>query len=180
MDHTIIDNFNDTVEDQDTVYFLGDFTYGQNKERIEERLKELGYKDGFMSLKGRWTFIQGNHDNVKYFGESFRQLIRKGGSDYPITRQHGTIILPDIKEIKVDMGGENKQKIILCHYPLMTWEGMAQGAWHCFGHQHNGGPKHPATFAVNVCIELWDYKPVSISQIKECMTKRYMEKGMIL
>ena len=49
MNFKIIENWNDLVTDEDIVYFLGDFCFGQYK-CFEER------------LNGKIIFIKGNHD----------------------------------------------------------------------------------------------------------------------
>ena len=51
-DQRIIDNFNDLVEDEDIVYFLGDFCL-HNKTHAESYMKQLN---------GNLFFIRGNHD----------------------------------------------------------------------------------------------------------------------
>lgn len=56
MNETLIDNWNNTVGNKDTVYHLGDFCFGRGNVAIADRLK--GYK----------VLILGNHDVYKYDG----------------------------------------------------------------------------------------------------------------
>ena len=54
MDETIIQNWNNTVSNDDTVYFLGDFAFGKgSKQKLIEYLPRL---------KGEIILIKGNHD----------------------------------------------------------------------------------------------------------------------
>jgi len=32
---------------------------------------------------------------------------------------------------------DGQRKIVLCHYPMMSYEGMSKGAYHVYGHIHN-------------------------------------------
>ncbi len=52
MNEALIHNWNHSVADTDTIYFLGDFAFGPRQEH-------LGL---FERLKGRKHLIQGNHD----------------------------------------------------------------------------------------------------------------------
>jgi calcineurin-like phosphoesterase family protein len=51
-DEVIIHNFNDLVEDNDTVYYLGDFALCR-KDKMERYISQL---------RGKLNFIRGNHD----------------------------------------------------------------------------------------------------------------------
>jgi len=61
-------------------------------------------------LQGNIVWIKGNHDNQKVF---------KDMKTY------------DIKQINAD-----KQKIVLCHFPIACWNGSGRGYWHLHGHSH--------------------------------------------
>ncbi len=56
MDKQLIDNWNNTVCDDDTVYVLGDFSF-YNKKKTREIC---------LYLNGRKILIMGNHDTEKY------------------------------------------------------------------------------------------------------------------
>ena len=62
MNKVIIDNWNNIVDKEDTVYHLGDFGFG-----TKEELKEI-----FDKLNGKKYLIMGNHDRrvgKKYYEE---------------------------------------------------------------------------------------------------------------
>ena len=52
MNQVIIDNWNNTVSDDDTVYFLGDFAFSKDKEVI------------LSQLRGNIIMVKGNHDKL--------------------------------------------------------------------------------------------------------------------
>lgn len=53
MNKTLIDNWNNTISNKDTVYFLGDLAYGRDSKSTDYWLKQLN---------GKIIFIKGNHD----------------------------------------------------------------------------------------------------------------------
>jgi len=55
MHETIVHNWNDVVQDDDTVYYLGDLTFGSIN-----KTKEIIY-----TLKGKIIWIKGHHDKEK-------------------------------------------------------------------------------------------------------------------
>ena len=107
MDMTIIDIWNNTVSKEDTVYILGDFSWYKG-EKTNLVLKQL---------KGNKILIRGNHDenflkDIKFDKSLFQEIY-------------------DYKEIKI-----NKTKIIMCHYPIIDWNGKNNGSIHLYGHVH--------------------------------------------
>lgn len=53
MNKTLVDNWNNTISNKDTVYFLGDLAYGRGSRNTDYWLKQLN---------GKIIFIKGNHD----------------------------------------------------------------------------------------------------------------------
>lgn len=110
-DDALIENWNKTVGKTDRVYFLGDFSFHARKQ-TEKILN---------TLNGRIFFIKGNHDHGM---ERFKTRFQ---------------IYKDLYTLKVPQDMTDAvQKIVLCHYSLMTWNCMHHGAWHLYGHSHGG------------------------------------------
>lgn len=74
MEQVLIDNWNSIVEEEDTVYVLGDFSTGQSEEQDASILKRL---------KGRKILVMGNHDTHRS-PEKWRQLGFAECSPWPI------------------------------------------------------------------------------------------------
>lgn len=72
-----------------------------------------------------------------------------------------------IKEIRVE-----KQKIVLCHYPMREWPGAFNAAWHLFGHVHAGYVDAPWGHSMDVGVDAVGYRPIAFSEIKEIMAAR--------
>jgi calcineurin-like phosphoesterase family protein len=53
--------------------------------------------------------------------------------------------------------------LILCHYPLRTWNRIGRGALNLHGHSH--GRLAPLPRQVDVGVDLWDFRPITLRQI---------------
>lgn len=75
-----------------------------------ERPAEMA--DTFARLHGRKHLIVGNHD-----GDRVRRL-------------------PWMSVDKLKTWRSDGQRMVLCHYPLLTWANAHKGVWHLHGHSH--------------------------------------------
>lgn len=106
MDKFIIEQWNNTVAQNDKVYILGDFT-----------LKGSNYTfDILKQLNGTKILILGNHDN----------FVNKSDFSHGLFQE-----ITPYKEIKY-----NGEQIVMCHYPIADWNGKEKGAIHLYGHVH--------------------------------------------
>ena len=64
--------------------------------------------------------------------------------------------------------------VVLCHYPMTTWNRSHHGSWQLFGHHHKGGHVEPNVIGkqLNVNVEYHDYKPWTEEEIVEYMKSR--------
>lgn len=97
----------------------------------------------FRRLNGRKVLIAGNHDRRN------RKL--------PWAEQHD-----GIREVSVE-----GRHLVLCHYPMRSWPRAFRGSIHLFGHTHGLLPG--TTQSQDVGVDVWSYRPVSLSQILERM-----------
>lgn len=137
MDKGLIENWNSIVRDKDQVYILGDFTLSINSEYVRSILEQL---------KGRKVLIQGNHD---YFADKSK------------FKPYFELITPYLK-----IHDEKKRRIILCHYPIISWDGMYNGTYHLYGHVHSKFRLNRSN-AFNVGVDVNDFKPVTLDQLIE-------------
>jgi calcineurin-like phosphoesterase family protein len=54
-------------------------------------------------------------------------------------------------------------RLVLCHYPFRSWNGMGRGAVNLHGHSHGRMKELPRQFDVGV--DVWDYRPVTLDRI---------------
>lgn len=108
MDKAIIKNWNERVDIFDDVYILGDISWYNVSKTIDILQRLNGYKH----------LIIGNHDNAFLKTKDFRDCF---------------IEIANYKEL--DNGTNNK--IVLSHYPLVTFNKCYYGWYHLYGHVHN-------------------------------------------
>lgn len=98
----------------DEVYNLGDFLFLKNNaEGIDKGFEVVN------RLNGNIRMILGNHDK--------EDLFRKLQKDCP-----SLISIDRLKEIKI----VGKQKLVMCHYPMLTFNQSHRGAIMIHGHEH--------------------------------------------
>ncbi|GBU27251.1 hypothetical protein R84B8_00780 [Treponema sp. R8-4-B8] len=145
MNNEMIHRWNNVVKKNDEIYILGDFMYkGKGKDANEILSK----------LNGRKYLIKGNHEkylNEKEFNSDAFEWIK----DYYVLKYEGL-------------------KIVLFHFPMLSWDGSYHGSIHLYGHVHNSGIKYPdfgeklkllGYRAINIGVDVNDFYPVSIKEI---------------
>jgi calcineurin-like phosphoesterase family protein len=61
-------------------------------------------------------------------------------------------------------------RLVLCHYPLRSWHRMARGALDLHGHSH--GRLAPLPRQVDVGVDLWDFRPITLAEIRAHLRTR--------
>lgn len=143
-DKIIEDNIFSTLKRGDTLYFLGDAFWTWNNEQKKK------FFDRIRGHSIQFFWVRGNHD--KPF--SHKAILWTG----------------DLKEIKY-----NKKRIIMCHYPMLCWNSSHHGSLNFHGHIHNGDKTYYRIAEtqyytgkhINVNLEFYDYRPVSIETLLE-------------
>ena len=107
MDGALIQHWNRRVSPEDEIFILGDLTL-KGPEKANAVLEQL---------QGRKYLVRGNHDGYVERA-AFCQAHFQWVKDYHELVYQG-------------------RRFILCHYPLLSWNGMWRGAVHLHGHQHN-------------------------------------------
>lgn len=144
MDKVLIENWNNTVNNNDTVYVLGDFTMFKDPETAKNYISQL---------KGKVLFMHGNHDGwMKNFDFSKDDKVKDLG-------QYAEVSL-------------NYKRIILCHYPFVEWNHFYRGSFHFHGHQHNGEEHNRVNIddglrRYDVGVDANNFRPISIDEILE-------------
>lgn len=147
MTERLIANWNDRVLPGDTVFHLGDFALSWGS-------KHNGVVSGILDrLNGQKWLIRGNHDRKDV--EGCWQWVK----------------VLDYHEIKLDRGGEHKQRIVLCHYAMRVWNQMHRGAWMLHGHSH-GNLSDIGGKIMDVGVDCCGYRPVSADEVADFMNGR--------
>ena len=106
MGISLIQNWNDVVNENDIVFVLGDTFWFNDSHSIKRVLSQLKGKDIYI--------LPGNHDDFDHY---YRV-------DDP--RIH---LCHDIVVVWISEEGKKKKEIWLSHYPMMTWPHRENGAW---------------------------------------------------
>jgi calcineurin-like phosphoesterase family protein len=73
-------------------------------------------------------------------------------------------------------GSQGYQKIIMSHYPILSWNKAHHGSWHLHGHCHGSLIKSQQEYykrkVMDVGCNCIDYTPISYEQVKGIMVKK--------
>jgi len=150
MNDVILTNLNESIKENDVLYFLGDFIFGPNKpENAIKIRKEIKCKN----IVG----IRGNHDKPIWkpqilsclYSEWDKRIERKIGSKF----------------------------FVLDHFNLNTYENQGDGAIHLFGHSHGNLPDKEDALTLDVGVDTeWyghkKYTPYHMDEILEIIKKK--------
>lgn len=147
MNEAIRTGWNDTVDDNDTVYVLGDVSFQKNKDEARAFIK---------SLRGHKHLILGNHDQVikKYCLDLFESV-------------------HDLRRVTFDdpSAPRGRWEVVMCHYPIVSWDKRHHGSIHAHGHCHGTlvlpGDLQSNMFDVGLDNPDWGFKPVSLKQLTD-------------
>lgn len=151
MNYALVSYWNKTVKPEDTVYFLGDLTFGRGRRP---------HKFWLDKLNGNITFIKGSHDYEQREGETGITICTN-----LVTEEFPNVSFHDSLEIELA-----NQKFFLVHDPdhvPLDWTG-----WIIHGHHHNNWPNEYPFISkenkrINVSVEMIDYTPISLEKILE-------------
>lgn len=113
--------------------------------------KGKDYKHYLKQLNGKKHLIIGNHDS-----RTVRES--RGTNDFVEVKQ--------MLEIN-----DNGHRIVLCHYPLVEWNGYYRGTYHFYGHVHNNYHNKTTCYAknmhnaFNVGVDIIGFVPCTFDEI---------------
>jgi len=153
MNAAIIENWNTKVKPGDTVFHLGDVSLGAKSADLEELIG---------NLNGQIYLIIGNHEKDALRKQAIK-IMWKGIYDI------AEIFVPD------DEVTYEEQHIVMCHYPMTSWNGSHRGSWQLFGHVH-GVPIAKKPTQLDVGVDSHDFTPISYQEVKEIITKQHLNQ----
>ena len=102
-------------------------------------------------LRGEIHLVRGNHDRIL---------------DAPVVARRFASY-QDYKELAV--GG---QRLVLFHYPILSWHGAHKGSWHLHGHCHGTLCEDPTVARMDVGVDCTGYAPISFEEVSERLAGR--------
>ena len=159
------------------VFFTSDTHFGDPRVlRIDKRpFRTLAEHDE--ALIARWNGAVAPGDEVWHLGdfalhvtpERIDELLGRlngakhlitGNNDGPATlAAGGWASVQPYAELHLDGAA-----LVLCHYAFRTWKNMGRGWIDLHGHSH--GKLKPQTRQVDVGVDAWEYRPVTLGQIR--------------
>ena len=138
MNKALTENWNSVVTPEDDIYQLGDFAFGNDPEKYMK------------FLNGNIISIRGNHDTDKACKKWIQKMEFEYGG-YKFLLNHRPVYIPGTTDPFNDADRSNinldKYDYILCGHVHEKWK----------INQKN----------INVGVDVWDFKPVSIDEIIE-------------
>jgi calcineurin-like phosphoesterase family protein len=167
-----------------TVFFTSDTHFGDPRVlRIDKRpFKTIPAHDE--ALIERWNAAVSAADEVWHLGDftleteparieallgrlNGRKRLISGNNDGPATlAAAGWESVQAYAEVEV-----NGRNLVLCHYPFRTWHNMSRGWIDLHGHSH--GRLAHKTRQYDVGVDVWDYRPVTLSTILNSRLHRW-------
>jgi len=126
---------NKYVDKKHDLYILGDVTMA-NKIASDKFLDRLN---------GNKRLIIGNHDKNITHSTRFAEITQI--KDFTYSRKSQGINI----------------HIVLCHYPMLSWNRRIHGSWHLYGHVHGRNPGVGRSLDVGIDAQLW--KPINLYEI---------------
>lgn len=152
MNAIMIDNWNNQVKNDNDDVYI---------------VGDLFYKSGdpvpvLKQLKGKKHLIVGNHDG---------SILKN-----PVAKR----FFVEIKDMLTIW--EEKQMIVLCHYPMIEWNGYFRDSIHLYGHIHNNTQNDTYTImknrknAYNVGADILSYAPRTLEEVIQ-MNKEFFKNN---
>jgi len=148
-DEFIIQRWNEIANKDDEIYILGDFSLRPVAEtrRILER------------LNGRKFLCPGNHDSsLRSLGNYFVKVQQIMEVRFNASR---------FSFLKEDL------RMVLCHYPLLEWDGINEGVIHLHGHCHGTLVNSESPFRHDVGIDSTSKILISLEEIERKLIANY-------
>ncbi len=166
-DNTLVNNINNTVGENDTLFCLGDWSFGAMRKQIVCKRREFRDRINCKNI----YFVIGNHDrNIRKNTDNVREIF-SDVYDYL-----------EVTFVEPYTGTEQgikafKQKVIMMHYPIRSWNHIRQGSWMLHGHCHSNLPDFVINGNIQKTIDVGfdahpEFRPFSYSEVKEIMDKR--------
>lgn len=196
MNAEIIEGINANVAAKDTLYHLGDWSFGgvdniwnfRKQLRVRDIRLVLGNHDEHIVTnillrnvikwdEGKGHIIDLPKEIHKVFsrgqwlidGKETRTVAKHIGNDMPFVFAKQLFSSVDrAEEITVE-----GQKIILSHYAHRVWNGSHKGYWMLYGHSHGMLPEMGKFKTMDVGLDTHpEFRPYSFTELKEIMKDR--------
>lgn len=152
MNDKIVESINSTVGENDTLFHLGDWSFG-GFDNIEEFRNRINCKNIHLILGNHDHHIERNKNDIQRLFSSVHQYLRLQVSIMPGTKLYA-----------------GEMDLVLMHYPIASWHNMNDGVIHLHGHVHLPPDKKLSQGkAMDVGVDGNNLIPYSLGQIMKIM-----------
>lgn len=152
MNDKIVESINSTVGEDDTLFHLGDWSFG-GFDNIEEFRNRINCKNIHLILGNHDHHIERNKGDIQRLFSSVHQYLRLQVSVMPGTKLYA-----------------GEMDLVLMHYPIASWHNMNDGVIHLHGHVHLPPDKKLSQGkAMDVGVDGNNLIPYSLGQIMKIM-----------
>ena len=138
-----------------------------------------GREDVNEALIANWNARVGRNDRLYHLGDfSFLNRARteevvsrlngqlhviRGNHDRTLESLQGRFAsFQQYKEIRV-----GTQRLVLFHFPILSWHHANRGAWHLHGHCHGNLAEDPAIPRMDVGVDCTGFAPIAFDEVAE-------------
>lgn len=138
MNQVLVSNWNSKVPKNGITFIVGDFAFLH----VDESLAFL------KQLNGDKILISGNHDEHNLRDERFRKAFTG---------------IYDLVDLKVYGKGKAVDNIVVCHYPISSWNRKFHGSKMFHGHCH--GTHRIVHNQIDVGVDTMNFEPKNIDEV---------------
>ena len=157
MNDKIVESINSVVGEDDTLFHLGDWSFG-GYDNIEEFRNRIVCKNVHLILGNHDHHIERNKGDIQRLFSSVNQYLH----------------------LEVKWEGKDKfehARFALMHYPIASWNGMNDGVIHLHGHVHLPNNLRVTNGkAMDVGVDGNNYEPISMGEVLKIMSKQPIAK----
>jgi len=148
MNEAMINNINLHVKENDILFHMGDWSFG-GIENITEFRYRINCKNIHLITGNHDHHIESNKDGIRRYFSSVNSYLEVTIKDSNSKEKTST------------------SKLILCHYPIVSWNNMRKGSYMLHGHQHLKGDQrfgNGKRMDVGMCGHP-EFRPYSLTEI---------------
>lgn len=154
MNELMVENINKNVAPSDWLIHLGDWSFG-GYDKIQEFREQINCNN--------IVLILGNHDHhIQRDIPKFRKMFNH---------------ITHYEELRITRKNESNNTLILCHYPIISWNLMHHGSFMLHGHQHLKGEKkfgQGKRMDIGMCGSE-EFRPYHMEEIVDLLSHRQFE-----
>ena len=143
--------WNETVNEHDHVYHLGDFAFARTLSDVQ---------DYACQLNGHIHLILGNHDQLLRKEWEKNQSVPDDAWPFESIQEYAEVTI-------------GKQLLVLGHYSFRVWNKSHHGSWNLFGHSHGHLPSPPDMQSMDVGVDATKvYRPITFDEVADFMSHK--------